>query len=476
MSIPDVEVEVQDGALGLAGADTDNIHVKMGVASAGPVNTLLSFTDKKQVQEVLGSGPLAEALAVSLTRVRPVYAMRVTASTAGSAGAVTKTGTGTGTVTVAGTPRDAYEVTVVITRTGEEIADGTAAFTYTLDGGDVVSPEIAIPSSGTYVLPGTGLTLAFANGVSGTSFVAGDTHAFTTTAPAATLSDLNDAFDALLADPREWGFVHVVGTSTPTVAAAVASRMAEAETRYRYGYAVLEARDQADNETEDEWMSALISEWADFADRRVEIVAGYGEIVSQLTGRVHRRSDAWVTTARVAAIPVHEHPGRVASGPVGGLTKLYHDEDAKPGLDERGFTTMRTIIGRQGFWVTNGRIMAPSGSDFQFTPERRVMDKACKISRNAFLQFLNDNVRITETGLINEADARAIEAYVDGSLASSLLAEGNASGASVQLKRDSNVLSTRSTTLTVRVVPVGYLSHLTIDIGFRNPALEPAAS
>jgi hypothetical protein len=478
VTLPNVDVEIQDGALGIAGPVTDNIHIKLGVATSGDLNTILSFTSKAQVRDTLGSGPLAEAVAFALTKVQPVYAMRVNATTAGANSAVTKTGTGTGTMTVSGTPLDAYDVIVTITRDGTNLLAATAAFTYSLDGGDTVSAEIAVPTGGTYAISGTGLTLTFVNGGSGTSFKADDTHSFTSTAPAATLSDLNDAFDALLADPREWAFAHIVGEATPSIAAGVATRMDEAETNYRFAFAVLEARDLdvAADESEDDWMADIIADYASFSSKRVEVVAGHGEVVSQLTGRIHRRSLAWITTARYASIPVQEHPGRTATGPVSGVTVLYHNEDRKPGLDEEHFTTLRTIIGRKGFYVTEGRLMAPEGSDFLFVTHRRVMDKACKVARDAFLQFMNEDVRVDDEGNIAEPDALRVEAYIDGKLESELIAFDNASSATVSLKRDSNILSTSATTLTVRVVPKGYMKYLTIDIGFRNPALEVQAS
>jgi hypothetical protein len=39
------------------------------------------------------------------------------------------------------------------------------------------------------------------------------------------------------------------------------------------------------------------------------------------------------------------------------------------------------------------------------------------------------------------------------------------------LDRTTNILSSRWTRLTVRVVPLGYLSWIEVDIGFRNPRL-----
>lgn len=467
--LPDAWFDIQDGSLGILPPPTDGVSAKVGGASSGPVNQIVSVTSLQQVRDTFVSGPLAEALATHLALSgAPVYAIRVNASVAGTTGSVTKSGTGTGNLTVSGAPNDSYSVQVRITRAGTNLAAGTAAFQYTLDGGDNWSAEIAVPTGGTYALPSTGLTLTFVNGGSGTSFEVGDTYSFTTTAPAYTLTDLNAAIDVLLADPREWGFLHVVGAATPAVAAGVAVRMQQAETAYRFAFALLEAPDDTD--------SNLLSSWNTFADKRVAVAAGYAELASPLTGRVLKRSVAWPAAGRLAAIPVHEHLGRVNTGPVQGVVSLYRDEAATPGLDPAFFTTMRTIIGRQGFYFTRGRIKAHAGSDFQFIENRRVMDRACRIARNAALRYLNDNVRVDAAGNIYEPDARAIEAFVEGQLIAGLISPGHASAVQVTLTRDSNVLSSRSTTLTVRVRPLGYLEYIEVDIGFTNPALEVATA
>ena len=471
--IPDVYVQVQDGALGLLPPPAESIHAKVGVAQSGPVNTIVPVTTLQQVRDVFGRGPLAEALALSLAiGGGPIYAVRGNASQAGTVTQAGVSKTGSGNVTVTGSPNDAYELTVRITRSGDT---GSATFQYTLDGGDTWSPDVAVPSSGTYALPDTGLVLNFADGSPSPSFAAGDEYRFVTTAPAMTLTDLVAALDALLADPREWAWVHVVGTATPTVAAAVATKMAEAEQSYRFAFAVLEARRPAQNETHAQWMAALASEWQGFADLRVGVVAGYAEVVSPLTGRVHFRSVAWPYVGRLQAIPVHEHPGRVARGPLPGIVVLQHDEQMAPGLDQVGFTTVRTIIGRRGFWVTNGRIKTPQGSDFQYVENRRVMDLACRIARDAALRFLNESVRVDAEGNILEADAQRIERYVQGVLEAGLVNPGHASGVSVTIDRASNILSTRTARITVRVRPLGYLSWIEVDIGFVNPKLVVAA-
>lgn len=473
-TLPGVYVNIRDGGLGVLPLPAENVHAKIGVASAGPVNQVVSVANLDDLQNTFGVGPLVEAAAIALALAGgPVYLVRVNASVAGTASAVTATrvGSSSGTVSVSGSPNDAYEVIVEITRTGS-VAGNDAAFRYSLDGGDTWSAEKALVAS--YALENTGLTLTFTDGAGTVKFEKGDRFAFATTAPGYTLTDLNNALSALLADPREWGFVHVVGAASATVFAAVDTKMNEAQTAQRYAFAVLEARDMASGETESAWMNALLTEYGSSASTRVAVVAGHAEVMSPITGRIHRRSLAWPYTGRLSAIPISEDPARVARGPVPGIVSLYHDEARNTGLDPAGFTTFRTFTGLTGYYVTNGRMKAPGGSDFDLVQNRRVMDAACRIAVNAARRFLNEAVRVDGAGLIDERDAQRIEGYVKGQLEAILVAQGHASAVDVVLDRATNVLSTRSATLTVRVRPLGYLKWIEVQVGFENPALIPA--
>jgi hypothetical protein len=466
MSLPGVSINVQDGNLGVLPALGEGVHVKIGVAQQGPVNQVQAITSTKQAKEVFGGGPLPEAIAVAIAQgAGLVYAVRANASVAGTIGTVQKTGTGTGNLSAAGSPNDAYEVVVKITRAGNR---GTAAFVYSLDG-DTYSPEIAVPSGGTYALPGTGITLTFTNGASGTSFEVGDTYTFTTTAPAYSLADLNAAIDALFAQAQlRYQFVHVVGAATPTVAAAVDARMGEAAQAHRYIWAMLEAQDLSDND--------LRTAWASFASVRVGVGVGYAEVASPLTGRVHRRPIAWLWAGRRAARPAQEDVGRVASGPLVGVVKLHRDEYVTPGLDEARFTTARTYPAYAGHFLTQGRIMAPPGSDFELDQYRSVMDLACTVAYQAGLRFVNESIQVDPaTGGIADRDAKKVEAYIRGMLTTALKGkvseDGGQPAVRVTVDRTENILSSRRLPVEIAIVPLGYAKYISATIGFENPAL-----
>jgi hypothetical protein len=470
MSIPDVRETIEDGALGLVTDSTDQICLKLGVCSLGTPLVIQSFSDRASLKTALGAGPVVDAAALSLdTAGGPVYVMPIAASTPGSAGSVTHlTGTQTAVPTISGAPNDQYDVQLQITRAGANLAANTAALKYTLDGGDNWSQEVAVPTGGAVSLVGTNMTATFADG----TFVAGDVFKFTTTAPAYSLSDLTTAVNAALADPRTWGFIHVVGpASTPSGSASMLATldtlMSSAEAAFRYAFAIMEAPDDeaASN-------ANLITAFASSASKRVMVCAGYAEVLSSMSGLIRKRSSAWPIAARCAKVGISEDLGAVEDGPIVGVDSLYHDEQATPNLDAARFSSLRTIIGRQGFYVTNGNMFSPAGSDFKYVQFRRVMDRACADARQGLLEYLNSSLRLDpNTGFILESEAQAIEADVNGQMVEDLVNGGDASSTSIKISRTANILSTGTMPTTVRVEPLGYAKQITIDIGFVNQAL-----
>lgn len=481
--IPDVYLSITDGNIGLLPIQTAQVHAKIGPASAGDDLVITPVASIDALVAAYTGGPLVEAAAVALQLSgTPIYCVKVK-SVPGVIGAVVDDDvTGGGTLAVEtseddGSPVDEYALAVMITATG---GVGIGRFQYSLDGGRTVSPDFLIPAAGTFVLPLTGLTLEFENADVGTShFVAGDRYTCSVSAPTAAAADIQAALDVLLADPRTWGWVHVLGQADATVGNAIAARMLQAENAYRYVFAELQARRRTASETHAQWMTAVIAQWAAFANTRVGVSFGQAQLTSPLTGLALDRDISWPYMGRLAAIPVHEHPGRVIRQELTGVgldarNPNHHDEAATLGMDIERFTTLRSFVGLAGAYVTNGRIKAAQTSDFVYVEHRRVMDLACTIARLAALRFLNDSVRVDAQGHILEQDARRIEGFVQGQLFAGIIAPGHASATAVRLDRTTNVLSSRWVRMTVRLLPLAYLSWIEVVIGFENPALTLA--
>jgi hypothetical protein len=469
MAIPDATLTIRDGGLGLADAGDNGVVAHVGASSNGTVGTVYTFNDVQTLKDTLGTGPLPEAMAhVLAVAGGPVVGVRATS--AGSAvGATSATKSGTAALATSGTALDAFDAQVVIVQAGTNLAAGTATFKYSLDGARTWSAEISVPVAGTYVIPGTGVTLTWTDG----TFIAGDKWVFTSAAPTMALGDVQTAIDALLADvTADFFLVHVVGAAasvaaSATMFAAIESKLqSAASTNYRYVRGIIEAPDDTDTNMKSAFVAA--------AGTRTMVGAGSVYLVSQLSGVAYKRNAAWVAAARAALVPPSEDLGRVRTGPAVGVHSLVRDEYKTPSLDAAGFTTLRTHPGRSGYYVTNGRILASPGSDYRYLQYGRVVDIACKAIRSAQLDFLNDAVKVSSsTGRIIEEDARNVEANVEAKVRAAVTEPGYASNIQVTLDRTTNVLSTQKMVMRYRITPLAYAKTIEGEVALYNPAVQP---
>lgn len=375
--------------------------------------------------------------------------------------------TGTGpAVTQSSSPLDDYNALITIKTAG---SPGTGAFIYSLDGGTTPSQTVAIPGSGLYAIPNTGVFLTFA-----LAAVVGDTYAFTTTSPGYTTTDATNAFTTLLGLSQAWEFGHLVGAASnsanaATMASTVDTQMQAAFALFRFARWFVECPTSESDST-------VIAAFASFASvqGRVAVCAGDFGCTSPITGRVIRRNDAWIITARLASVNAGQDGADVGLGSLGGIVNsLYRDDGALGGtFDGARFCSLRSIIGKTGYFITNVRTMANAGSDFTYMTACRVMDKTCTIARAALLNYLNHGVRVDKTtGFIDERDAQRIEKAVNAQLKAGVVDTGDATQATIQLSRTNNILSTNQEPVTCSVIPLGYFRNIPLTVGFTNPAL-----
>jgi hypothetical protein len=475
MAIPDVRTTILDGALGLAAGSSSRTQAKIGVASKGVDYAIESVSDISTLKERFGQGPLVEAAALVLSVAGgPVFCMKVPGTNAGAVGAVTPTKTGTATLAITGAAYDAYDLVVEIVKGGSTLVAGAATFRYSLDGGQSFTAELSLPVSGTYAIPESNVSLAWTY-TTGTAFVAGDKWAATSTAPDYSTTDLNTAMAAYLADPRTWFMVHAVGTAASLSAgrsrfSTLATAMATAEAGYRYAFALMDAPQDTDAN-----LIANTTGFGDLASVRVGVGAGALNVISPVTGRTLKRSTAWEAAARASQVQPSQDLAAVEDGPLAGVASLVRDERVTEGLDAARFTTARTIVGRQGYYLTRGRLLAPAGSDYALIQNRRVMDIASSVARDRALRFLNSKIPVNANGTIQDASAKAIEAYIEAGLRGELTQREDATDVSVAVDRTTNILSTGLLKVRVRVRPYGYASSIEVELGFTSPSVAAAA-
>jgi hypothetical protein len=472
VEIPSIKQTIRDPGLGVTPAAITSF-MYTGCSSSGTVGTVYAFSNPADVIDTLGQGPLPEDLCYHLAIAGgPVYAIRLTGSIAGAAGSVTKTAfsTSTGTVAVSGAAFDAYVATVEIRVTG---ALGVAEFRYTLDSGKTYSPQLIVPSGGSYAVPNTNLTLTFTAGGGPIILEKGDLFTFVCTAPGFGTTDLAVGITSLKASNINIAAIvlsgkFATGSASATVAAAMAVHASALFAMYRPIRFMLDAgaEDAATTKTA----------FASFSSDRASKVYGSGTCTSAkpIVGWGSPQApNSRVAAGRCAASLISTDPSWFAAGALQGVTAVTHDEFRTELMDQAGFTTLRTYQGASGFFVTNCRLSSAPGSDYEFWQHGRVMDVATATAYAALLPFLSSSVRTLANGSIDPRDAANWNSHVKDALRSVLLDPDNAQGTQghvsaldAAVDQTTNVLVSKTVKVKIAIRPLGYAKTIVNELSF----------
>lgn len=437
----------------------------------------LHTTDAQAVKSWGVSGELIEAACHVLNNATNVAVdlVAVDASVAGSVGAVTTTRVGSSacTLTVSETTAyDDFEVVVVSMATTSDFTAGDGEFRYSLDGGDSFSNNIAIPVSGVYPIPGTGLEITFSTG--NPDLDEGDQFEFDCVGPGYSAADLATALTALFNDPYHWQVLGVMGrgssaSASASLAATVKTMIEQRATAKYWSWAVMQAGINEVSEGE----ADLISAFAATTSIRLGVCAGDVELDSSLTpGRKYKRGLVYCALCKVAQDDLQEDMGKVKNGSLTGVGGFYNldgtpaDTVDWPALDNAKFITPKTWEHNGGYFICQGNIMCPDGSSFDLHQLIQVMNEACRITH----QFLNtlpgEELRNKPDGTIADEDAEALDDQLSDLLAAGLVYPENVQAIQAKVDRTINLATTRKVTANVTLVPFNYAKIAEGYVGF----------
>jgi len=386
----DVLEYIIDGTSGLSPGDVSGAGMAVGVCSLGEVGKGYLLGPQSDIEGLLGVGPLVDRLKdLFQYGGQECYVIAVPAEgdTEGSCGDVTHTGTGTATHETSGTVLMDADVLIEI-MTGGGLSDSIKC-RYSIDGGNSWDKYQVIPANGVLTIEPTGAIITFTDAVTEpeNSFVVGDTYAFDSIAPVASLTNIMDAIDYPLS-VFDVEFVYVAGASDSTDWATFGAKTEELWNDHRPTFFLCESDLPASEETIDDWVTALVGDADGFAHPYVAVNAGFGKIAMS-DGHLLKRNAGGVLTGLVSKIPVMRSVGNVQECRVSNviLPDIYTNAHAKA-LDDAGYCTLRTYAGLSALFYSNGRTQADVISDYQFIEVVRTVFKAVRLSRIAALKSM----------------------------------------------------------------------------------------
>ncbi|SKC68276.1 DUF2586 family protein [Maledivibacter halophilus] len=467
MSLNDVKIKIADGGLGISSAGGDGIHVKIGVSKAEKNKLIVINSSMKvnEIKDVLGHSPLADAVMDSIgTGASTIYCIPTQGTEAGSIGDVIHSGTGEATYTVSGTPKNSYEIIIEVLKDG---GLNGATYRYSIDGGNSFTGEKTIPTDGEVTIENTGIKITFTEAADPeNSFKIGDVYSFKTTAPKMSNQEVLDAISTTEDAVFEFEYIHIVGESDAPMWAAVATQADILfSTYFKPVFIICEARNKKKEESISEYVESLITARNSVNNYRLQVVAARAEIVS-LDGKIRNSNGAGDVAGLYSKSNVSQSIGEVSEFPLNNVIKLL-PEGIEPYisiLDQAKFVTFRRYIGLEGFYVTNGRMFAPDGSDYQYAETVRTINKAVREIRKQALF----NIQMQLDPINIEGSINLLKEFLQIPLENMTDDKEIASG-EVIIPKGQNVLGTSKLKVKVKAVPMAIMREIEIEFGMENP-------
>lgn len=140
-------------------------------------------------------------------------------------------------------------------------------------------------------------------------------------------------------------------------------------------------------------------------------------------------------------------------------------------LDNYRYIFACKYIGIDGTFINDSHTAVSSSSDYAYIENNRVIDKAIRLLRTAYVPYLNSPIVFNLDGTISDATVAALEAVGDGAL-DQMIRDADLSGKLVQVDPTQDTASTGILTISVELLGVGVARNIQINIGY---VLAPSA-
>jgi len=182
---------------------------------------------------------------------------------------------------------------------------------------------------------------------------------------------------------------------------------------------------------------------------------------------------------RIARIQVQRHIGRVRDGALNVLVAYVKDQKAESAdvetINNMGYITFRTYTGKAGYFFSDDSLATAVSDDYRSIARRRTVDKAYRIAYQTLIEFLNDEVPVTDSGELVPAMVKSWESEVEQAIISQMTAEQNLgvdpddpsdNGVKCFIDYAQNVVSTGRVEVSLKVKPYAYAKYIEVKLGF----------
>ena len=186
-----------------------------------------------------------------------------------------------------------------------------------------------------------------------------------------------------------------------------------------------------------------------------------------------------VLAGKLAACPIQRHIGRVRDGSLVMTTCYIGSKDATVAdvetLNNKGYITFRTFVGKAGYFFADDHLATAVEDDYRSIARRRTIDKAYRIAYDTMLNYVNDEIPVTNEGTLVPSMCKAWESELEVAIMNNMTANGELgvdasddsdTGVRCFIDYNQKVLSTSRIEIALSVKPYGYAKYIEVKLGF----------
>ncbi len=191
-----------------------------------------------------------------------------------------------------------------------------------------------------------------------------------------------------------------------------------------------------------------------------------------------------LAAGRIAAIPVQRSMARVKTGAISADNLYIGASAAENGspdvVHDQGYICPRTFVGKAGYYWSDDKLATAATDDYALVPRRRVIDKAYRIAYRTLIEELNEEIPVTDEGMIPAAIVKSIQNTVERAIENGMTAYGNLgndpsdandTGVECYIDTEQNIVSNSTLNVQLRVKPYGYAKYINCYLGFKTASV-----
>lgn len=182
---------------------------------------------------------------------------------------------------------------------------------------------------------------------------------------------------------------------------------------------------------------------------------------------------------KIAACDVQTHIGRVKDGAIKAEKAFVGAKDASVGaseiLNNKGYITFRTFVGKSGYFFSDDHMATSPTDDYHSICNRRIIDKAYRVTYATLLEKVNDEIPVTDKGTMPISIVHSLQGAVETAIINNMTAFGNLgtdpedsgdTGVECYIDPEQNVVVSSTLKVSIKVKPYGYAKYIEATLGF----------